>query len=57
MTLLTPNPYSVQPGQCPVHEVRPGEAAMSRELSEYQRMRVPTIVQQALSGKPAQEGE
>lgn len=74
MTLLTPNPYSVQPGQCPVHEVERPKCAVRGLVApggmcgkvivgatycghsgECVHKVMPTIVQQALSGKPAQE--
>ena len=53
--MLTPSPYSVQPGQCPVHEVRPGEksltdeiAAMQALIAQYRQRRAETILQQAV---------
>ena len=108
--MLTPTPYSVQPGQCPVHEVitaprrsgrypytfacdfvRAGvddydaelgmrvttisrsqaslaigviasalgmtKEALAEKLADAYLAHEDTIVQQALSGKPAQEGE
>lgn len=54
MTLLTPNPYTVQPGQCPVHEVRPDEIAAMQALSaQYRQRRAETILQQAVKPWPS----
>lgn len=55
MTLLAANPYSVQPGQCPVHEVRPGEKALTDQIAAMQALsaqcrqrRAETILRQAV---------
>lgn len=54
MTLLAPNPYTVHPGQCPVHEVMPDQIADIQALSaQCRQRRAETILQQAVKPWPS----